>query len=113
MIYLNGLNRHGRVYEKDGVLHLTVPERLPFLGDDSWYPHECSGNETVLHLAVQYYKDIFEDPVSLFPIIAQAQPYPILDPLQKLPKGKVVFIPPEDYIHEVAYGDSLSDTPSL
>jgi len=114
-VILPGFARHGRVYLKEatGVLHLTLPERLPYLDIPGVVQHVSSGSDTVYHLASRYYRRFYRDPVSRALAIQQFQPFPILDPLEPIPAGRTVLIPPIDYIETVGLGDSLAEYPQL
>lgn len=114
-LYLSGLARHARAYRDDatGKIFLTLPERLPFINREDTRIHKCKGAERVLDLALLYYRNIYSDPVDYWPVIAQFQPEPIIDPFIPLAAGLIVLIPSPSYIQEIVNGDTLVDFPQL
>lgn len=109
-IYLQGTERHGLAYNAgDGKLYVSLPERVPYLGEDGAIPHICTGNENLLDISLAYFRGLYQDPVSKWWIIAQAQDDPVVDPLVPLKKGTILMIPSISFIEEVAEGDSLSE----
>jgi len=114
-IPLRDFNRHGRAYRdtETGVVHLTLPERMAYVDVPGIIFHTASGKETVLHLAVRYYRGHYRNPVAKAPVIQQFQPVPILNPLEPIPAGQTVYIPPVEYIEGIALSDSLVENPQL
>ena len=114
-IRLIGFARHGRAYqdEETGVIHLSLPERMRYMDVEGIIEHPCNGSETPIHLAFQYYRTFYRWPSDLHPVICNFQPEPILNPLAPIPKGRVVLIPPIEYIETVGHGDMLIENPAL
>lgn len=113
-VHLPRLLRHGYAYKNDlGEVHTSIPERLPHIEYDSAIPHICKGGEYVQDLAVLYYKAILDYAVDAAEIIAQYQDDPIVDISVPLDANRVIMIPPLLYIQEVAYSDSLAETPRI
>ena len=114
-IYLTGLAVHGSPY-RDPVtseVYLSLPERLYFESRPDSKTHICKSGETCLSIAIRYFSRLFRHPVDSADIIAQFQEPAILDISQSLPQGFVVMIPSSGYINEVAYGNSLVETPKI
>ena len=113
-VYLQGLERHGVPYMKDGgYVYLSLPERLPHQIRDDTSLHPCMGDETVLDLALSYFRGRYADPVKIAFAIAQFQETPILDMSVPLVKGRIIEIPSDDYLDEIAYGEALAETPQI
>lgn len=112
--FLFGLARHGASYKDEGGrIYLSLRERLPFIDRDDWITHICKGGERCADLAIKYFKRYFMHPVDAAPIIAECQEYPILNVFDRLEQGRVMLIPSNDYINDIAYGTTLYDTPKL
>lgn len=113
-LYVSSLYRHAyAVQEDDGTVVLMLPERLPHEDLDGTTLHIVSEGERVYDLANLYYKRTARSAVDMWDVIAQFQPTPILDPSVPLKVGTEVYIPPDDYVEEVAYGPSLTEAPVL
>jgi len=111
---LGGLYRHGYVYEGvDGRLYISVPERMPALEIvDGYYPvvHESrGGGETLMNIAIRYYKGILGVPLDAWEVVAQFQEDPVLDPFVPLARGRLLQIPPSSFYSSVVYGTPLSE----
>ena len=113
-IKLHGLLRHGSPYvsEYDGRVHLSLPERLPFVVRDDSRTHVAKGAENCFDLAKLYYNKDSKS-ADKAEIIAQFQEDPILDLSTPIQYGRVVIIPSEKYIQFIAYGDSLTEYPEF
>lgn len=113
-IHTWGLYKHARavVDEKDRTFYL-LPERFGFVELDDTQSHICSGFETVMDLAVLYYKEYTPDPLDYWPHIAEFQPHPIQEPHVAIKRGREILIPPWDHIMLVGAGESLSNSPQI
>jgi len=115
-INLHGLERHGEPYadEEDRVF-VSLPERLPSMERDDSGIHvvQSEDGETLMDIAILYYKGLFRNPVDMWEVIAQFQEHTIVDPSVPLSRGTVLLIPSTEYISDVAFGDSLSEFPQL
>jgi hypothetical protein len=113
-IYLSGLERHGVPYSDElGRVFVSLPERLPFEELDESIMHVCKGEERLFDLAIIYYGGMYRNAVDLWPIIAQAQEDPIIDPSIPLAVGEVIMIPSISYIEMTAFGTPLTEYPRL
>jgi hypothetical protein len=109
------LGRHGQVYRDlgTGKVYVTIPERIPNVEEPDNRIHVCRGGETILDVTVLFFKDVFPCPVDIWPVVAQFQEEPILDPFLPLDSGRVLTIPSPDFVRNVAYGDSLAEFPVI
>ena len=108
--YLSWLGRHGELYCNHlGETHLTITERLPYVDYDDVITHICKKGECLLDVAVYYYKDRVDRPADCWEIIANYQDDPIIDGSVPLTAGRVILIPPQSYIQEVALGMALRE----
>lgn len=113
-VYLPWLARHGQAYQNAaGVIHLTLPERLPHVIRDDSVIHVCKGDERLQDIAVYYYRDTYENAVDMWEVIAQFQEDPIVDGSIPLPANRVLEIPSVEYIQEVALGEPLHEYPAI
>jgi hypothetical protein len=113
-LYLPRLLRHGTAYANAaGELHLTLPERIPYIEYEDTEIHVCGGAEYLHSIVVHHYKDSLSEPLEAVEVIAQFQPDPIIDYSVPLPSGYILLLPPSSYFHEVAYGQSLTETPDI
>jgi len=111
---LGGLYRHGAIYEgADGRLYVSVPERLPaFDVVDGQYAAVYAargGGETLIDVALLYYRGTLSSPVDAWEVLAQFQDDPLVDPFCYLTRGRLLQVPPAAYFGAYAYGDSLLD----
>jgi len=112
----DGLYIHSRIYTNtNDETHFSLPERVP--GDqiepDVYTYHVVSHGERIHDIAVTYYRGQYPDPVSLWEPLAQIQDPPLQDPLRPLDPGSTVRIPPLSVLTDIAYGESLVDTPEI
>jgi len=114
-LFLPWLARHGQAYQNaDGEVHLTLPERLPYIDRDDTATHVCKAGERLFDIAIHYFKDSMGDyAVDCWEIIAQFQEDPIVDGSVTLPVGLVLLIPSDEYIQEVALGEPLHEYPRV
>jgi len=114
-LHLPWLARHGQSYQNaDGEVHLTLPERLPHEDRDDTITHVCKAGERLYDIAIHYFKDSMGDyAVDCWEIIAQFQEDPIIDGSVLLESNRVLLIPSDEYIQEVALGDPLHEAPLL
>jgi hypothetical protein len=113
-LYLERLARHATVYKNSlEELHLTLPERLPHVLSEFVTTHVCKGEERLQNIANKYYRGLLEFPLDAVDIIAQFQEEPIIDTSVPLEPNRVILIPPLSYIQEIAYGDSLTEYPTI
>lgn len=113
-ILLTELERHGTPYTKDdGTVHLSLPERIPYIERDDNDLYVCTGGETLLDIALMAYRSYYESPVDHWQILQQYQEDPILDPSALLPRGLVLVLPSPDFIEEVPFGENLTEFPQI
>lgn len=111
-IYLQGLERHGVAYtDGEGRLFVSLPEHLPFEVRDDSGVHVCKGGETLLELAIGYYRDSYANPIDMVDVIAEFQENRIVDRSVPLEAGRIVLIPSTTYNEEIAFGEDLSEYP--
>lgn len=113
-IYTTGLYKHARVVQddQDRIFFLT-PERVGYEVREDTITHICSGFEDVMDLTVAYFKDLINNPLDMWEVVAAFQPYPIQDPHVPLKQGSELLIPSMDFVREVAFGPSLADAPEI
>jgi len=113
-IVLSGLSRHGDVYAQEGTgkMFLTLRERMPRVFDDST-PYACKGGEFLPQVVVSAYKEFFQDPLSLLPVVAEFQEDPIIDLSVPLEQGRMLDLPSISYITDFPFGDPLTEFPDI
>jgi hypothetical protein len=115
-VNLHGLERHGEAYadENDRVF-ISLPERVPPMERDDSGVHvvQSDGGETLMDVAILYYKELFQNPVDMAEIIAQFQEHTVVDMSVPLDQGTILLLPSVEFIADVALGDSLSEFPQL
>lgn len=113
-ISASGLYRHSTVVSlDDGSVVYRLPERLRYLPMDGTISHVCVNGELLWDIAVLYYGRWRSRALDLWEVLAQFQPSPILDASVPLKSGKVILVPPVEYIEEIAYGTSLATLPAI
>ena len=113
-VYLTGLAIHGYVYRSAAVdrVFLSLPERLPHQQRHDSRMHICKGSETLFDIANMYYPRA-RRPVDYAQVIAQFQEDPVIDLLLPLDVNRIIMVPSEEYIQDIAYGSSLTEYPVL
>jgi hypothetical protein len=91
--------------DKDGNLFLSsrVPFRYQNLPDNR--VHIIAEGDTVFRLAHRYFLPLDEAP-TLWDVICDFQPDPIIDPTLKLRPGRALFIPSVRTVIEVIYNEN-------
>jgi hypothetical protein len=112
-LYLPRLLRHATAYvNEDGEMHLTLPERVPYVEYEDTETHICTG-EYLHSVVVNHYKNTLLEPLEAVEVVANYQPDPIVDWSVPLEPGRILLLPPAAYFHEVAYGESLTESPDI
>jgi hypothetical protein len=114
-VFSSGAYRHAQAYkiERTGVLYFSNPERIPYEERDDTTLHTCSGGEFLWEVCIDFYKEAYPNPADLAEFVANFQPDPIVDLSVPMRAGQQLYMPSEDFIEEVAYGDSLMDVQDL
>lgn len=111
-----GLYIHSRIYTTTkGETHYSIPERLPrgLIDPQDFIYHVVAQGERIHDIAVTYYRGQYPDPVSLWEPLAQLQDPPIQNPERPLSPGSTVKVPGIDILLDIAYGQSLVDSPEI
>jgi hypothetical protein len=123
-ILVDNLYRHAPAVQLDSSNHLApgtalnsilfrLPERVDYEDDDDIIIHIVADGERLYDIAQFHYGTARNNPWDMWEVIAQFQPEPILDPSVILETGREIYIPSSEFIEEVAYGPTLTDTPKL
>lgn len=113
-LYLPWLARHGKAYQNElNEVHISLPERVPFVERDDSIIHICKEGEYLPQIALHYYRNRLADPLLAWEVIAQFQEDPIVDASLPLKAGTVLLIPSVEFVQQVALGDPLHEFPEL
>lgn len=86
-----------------GVVFFGQRRPIRFQDDVDTVAHLVSEGDTLQMLANTHYQG-FPDPSSLWWVIAEFQPIPILDPTRRLGPGKILMIPSATLVSRLLHG---------
>jgi len=112
-VYTTGLYIHASAFKtSDGLLYWSMPERLVYEDRDDNVFQECNGDELLVDIVIEHYKDMFPNPVVLLDIVCQFQPNPIIDPSRRLTPGQMIVLPSYTYCED-ALSSSITESPEI
>jgi hypothetical protein len=97
----------------DDAVVFQVPERLSYEDREDNTIHIVTEGERIYDLAQAYFARVIPNGIDIWEVLAQYQPEPIVDPSVPLAAGREIFIPPTDYIDEIALGAVLIEVPEI
>lgn len=101
------------IFDSDTNVQSLGPRALvEYYDDQDTIPHTVTAGDTLQNLAAKYFSGV-DNPATLWWVIADFQPEPILDPTVRLTPGQVLLIPGPAIAQDAILGHLENDEVSV